>query len=177
MEKVTNMQLEEIIAYHVGVEKVLEGLSDFLCGEDHLFIGKKSLYQLIVNDAVEQWNNDLTDNDHIEDKYRRFVVAILSGATQAANFTVISKSKAQKKVPTWDFHGESLTSFVKEHAAPSSRMQIVAQYNEIKTYLSTDSLMWMISHHILDRVAMSNLGLPLPGTNEVYSLKQIESID
>jgi hypothetical protein len=166
------MDINTIITMHAGVAKVVSRLKDYLGGENVLVHNGISLYQKIVLNACIAWTQ--SEHDAVEDQYRSFLFAVAEQLHEVTNYTVMAKETSKDNVEYWDCTSEPLTEFMTRILSTRRYgRKVEISYQKIETLIDPTSLFWLLSRNIFDRTTYNAVGLPLPGSVKVYSLKNI----
>lgn len=167
------MNLAEISNEHPQVEPLVNRLRDFLGGEELLHHDGASLFNEILANACIAWKNLWDAGEHMEDCFYAFLYAITDGITDAANYHV-SIDGHNGDIICWDFTQETLSAFLANEKVQSARKrrQLNIRYTVITPDFNRRAIWWIISHHICNRHCFNAIGLPMPGWERRYSVKE-----
>lgn len=175
------VETNNIDMVHEGASTVTKNLYALVSGRYILKHNNVSFFDKTILKADLAWGDDL--NEHIEDKFRRFCLSILNDLNEITNYCVTYKIKPSEIV-YWDCVSQTLPQFIDEQqeiykkkkkcncfdASPTCKCFLV-KYIERQSFIEADKVSYLLCHHVFNRKWLNIVGLPLPGRERVYSLK------
>ncbi len=174
-------EVNNINLLHEGADAIIQNLYDFVGGTEYIKINDVSFFKKTLLRADIAWGDDC--NEHQEDKFRRFCNSILDDLSEMFNYCVVYKIK-NNGIEHWDCIKQSLPEFINTQKmkhekkkkcdcfSSTARCQCFqVSYVEAQTYLEKEKTSYLLCHHIFERKWLNVLGLPMPGRERVYSLK------
>ncbi|QIR16436.1 hypothetical protein [Shewanella aestuarii] len=167
---------------HEGVSSIIQNLNNLVGGIDYIVNNNVSFLDSTILKADLAWGDD--EEEHTEDKFRRFCNSILSDLSELTNYCVTYKMKSNE-VTHWDCITQTLPDFIDEQMSGYTYKKSKCKCFEVKArckcfqirYVERQSFIdkhyvgMMLCHHIFNRRWLNILGLPMPGRERVYTLK------
>jgi hypothetical protein len=182
-----NYQPTNIPMMHDGVASIIQKLNELVGGPDYIAKNNISFLDSSVLKADLAWGDD--ENEHGEDKFRRFCLSILSDLSDLTNYCVTYKLKSNEVIH-WDCVAQTLPEFMAEQMQTATYRKTSCKcfevnsrcscfqikYVERQSFIEERCVGFLLCHHIFNRRWLNILGLPLPGRERVYSLKHQNTI-
>ncbi|WP_076415065.1 hypothetical protein [Shewanella sp. UCD-KL12] len=175
------VETNNINMVHEGASTVIRNLHSLVAGTNILKHNNISFFDKAIIKADLAWGDD--DDEHIEDKFRRFCLSILDDLNELTNYCVTYKVKPSEIVH-WDCVSQTLPQFIESQQEVYRKKKkcncfdskptcncFQVHYVERQSFIENEKVSYLLCHHIFNRKRLNIIGLPLPGRERVYSLK------